>query len=472
MRLRRRHTISIILVLVLAALTVWAAKNWDKWFGEPDEPAYSASPVPHRLLLTFGDSTSLSRNVSWQCGDSVVDSWVELAPLQLSQGGENSSPRGGRVEAKGEVFASRNGRAAYYVARLRQLRPNTTYTYRVVSGGKASEWHTFSTDAARPERFECLYVGDVQDTIGGAAAQLLSDAVAHHPSARFLICGGDLTERPIDKYWGETFRDLGTLAHSLPIVAATGNHDYLKRVPRLLERRFPLVFSYFLDSAVDDNMVYTFCYGSAQFFVLDTEREAPFLWAQRQWLDEQLRQSHARWKIVIAHHPFYSVKGDTNNLIPRWMFDDLLREHGVHLVLQAHEHAYARRTTHVEDSDGTTTPVYTVSHCSPKCYRIEFDEERFDRFGISSRYYQTVSISPDTLVMAAYDALSHQLYDSLLIVRPAAPQPRVIDRGTSLPENMSFTRNPSGRKDRAYADRIRQHVERRRAKGLPVITGE
>lgn len=46
----------------------------------------------------------------------------------------------------------------------------------------------------------------------------------------------------------------------------------------------------------------------------------------------------------MLHHPVYSIKGKMNNLPVRWMFDGLFREYGVDLVLQGHEHNYARMT--------------------------------------------------------------------------------------------------------------------------------
>ena len=88
------------------------------------------------------------------------------------------------------------------------------------------------------------------------------------------------------------------------------------------------------------------------------------------------------------------------------------------LVLQGHEHAYARMTGH-DENGRPTTPVYTVSHCSPKNYRIRFDK-RFDKFGISSRYYQTVELREDTLILSTYEVYKHQLYDSLRIVKQGA----------------------------------------------------
>ena len=111
-----------------------------------------------------------------------------------------------------------------------------------------------------------------------------------------------------------------------------------------------------------------------QLFCLDSNREFFYLWTQRQWLEEQLKKSEAKWKIVVLHHPLYSVKGAMNNLIQRWMFDDLIQEHGVNLVLQGHEHAYARR-----GDNGQQSTIYLISHCSPKGYRINPPEGRFEK---------------------------------------------------------------------------------------------
>ena len=144
------------------------------------------------------------------------------------------------------------------------------------------------------------------------------------------------------------------------------------------------------------------------------------------------------------------------------MFNDLIEQSGVDLVLQAHEHAYARMTRH-DDQGQPVAPVYTVSHCSPKNYRIEFDD-RFDKFGISSRYYQTVTISGDTLTLTAYDANQHTVYDSLLIVKTPNGPATVHDFGRHIPEYLEFTPDANSKKDQAFAKRIadnkRRHPER------------
>ena len=448
MKASRKNIKRLLALLLIAALAAWVASRWDVWFGNPEEMAVEPLHVPAHVLLTFGDDNELSRNVSWQCDTVLQPSWLELAC-----DGDTT-----RVEAQGEVFKSRNGKAAYYVARLRELKPESQYRYRVVTGDTPSAWYGFQTYAQGRDTFSFLFVGDVQDTIGGIANRLLMDAWAHHPEAEFLVCGGDLTERPTNQHWAETFRTLDSIGQSMPFLNVTGNHDYFKGVIRRLERRFPLVFSYFLDSKVEDNMVYTLNYGNAQFFVLDSNREFFHLWTQRQWLEEQLKKSQAKWKILVLHHPLYSIKSSNNNMIQRWMFDDLVNQYGVDLVLQGHEHAYARMTAHFK-TGAPAAPVYTVSHCSPKNYRIQFDE-RFDKFGISSRYYQTVSVNGDTLAMETYDAGTHALYDSLMIVfnpievfqwRP------VRDLGKDIPEYLEYTPDPNNKKDQKFAERIEQY---------------
>lgn len=451
MRLTSKNIKRLVALLLVVGLAVWVAGRWPVWFGNAPEEAVDPALTPAHVLLTFGGQDELSRNVSWQCDTALQPSWLELVC-----DGDTSV-----IEAQGEVFESRNGKAAYYVARLRQLKPDCRYRYRAVTADKASAWYEFRTYPPRRDSFFFLFVGDVQDTIGGIANRLLLEAWAHHPDVEFLVCGGDLIERPANQYWDETFRTIDSIGQSIPVLNATGNHDYLKGVVQRLERRFPLVFSYFLDSKVGDNMVYTLNYGDAQLFVLDSNREFFYLWTQRQWLKEQLEGSQAKWKILVLHHPLYSIKGK-NNILQRWLFDDLVQQYGVDLVLQGHEHAYARMTGH-DKTGAPAAPVYTVSHCSPKNYRIRFDE-RFDKFGISSRYYQKVKIHGDTLELAAYDANTQALYDSLMIV--INPDKRfswrpVIDLGKTIPENLEFTPDPANKKDRKFAERIEEHINRK-----------
>ncbi len=395
-------------LVLIAVLAVWISSRWNAWFHNPEELPYTPLAVPHRVLLTFGDDSELSRDVSWQCDTVLYPSHLELRSLT------DSTTQ--MVEAKGEVFRSRQGQAAFYVARLRNLKPGQHYVYRVVTDGKASSWYDFHTYPEHRDEVEFLYVGDVQDTLGGMANQIMRQALQRHPQCEFLVCGGDFVERPTNQHWDIAFNDIDSIAQHIPMLCVTGNHDYLKGIIMQLERRFTLTFPYFLDSKIGDNHVYALCYGPIQFFLLDSNRELPHLVTQRSWLKEQLEKSKAKWKIVVLHHPLYSIRGKNNNLIQRYMFDDLIQDYHVDLVLQGHEHAYGRMTLTSDDSQFTT--LYTISHCSPKNYRIsDSAEERFEKIGAEGRYYQTVSVKGDTLTMVAYEASQHTRFDSLAVIK-------------------------------------------------------
>ena len=443
--MKRKTIIRSIVLLALVGISVWVWSRWNVWFGNPTESSYVSSSIPSRILLTFGDSIGENRNVSWQCDSVLLPSHLELQDLEgtIVQS----------IQARGEIYESPGGKSAYYVARLRGLQSGHQYRYRVCTNEQYSDWYAF-TIHPHCDASEFLFVGDIQDTIAGIANQLLKQAFQQHPHSEFLVCGGDLIERPLDCYWDEMFKTLDSIAQVMPILTVTGNHDYWKGVICQLDPRFWLVNSFYQESRVDDNQVFSVKYDNIQFFCLDSNREFWYLWQQRDWLKHQLADSNAKWKIVVLHHPLYSLKGSMNNLIQRWMFDDLLQEYGVDLVLQGHEHAYARMRT-----EGKTIPVYTVSHCSPKNYRIEFDE-RFGRFGSGSRYYQKVSTHGDTLFMTAYDAVSGMLYDSLQIQKQGH-QTTVVDLAQSIPEVITFIPDVNNRKDCQFAERIQTYKDKK-----------
>ena len=399
--MKRKTIIRSIVLLVLVGISIWVWSRWNAWFGNPVEAPYVSSPIPSRILLTFGDSIGENRNVSWQCDSVLQPSHLELQDLE--------GPTIQTIPAKGETYESEGGKAAYYIARLRGLKSGHQYRYRVCTNEHYSDWYQFSV-STHPDHTEFLYVGDVQDSIGGIANQLLRQALRQHPHVEFLVFGGDLIQRPLDCYWAELFRNLDSIAPVLPILTITGNHEYKKGIICQLDPRFWLVHSFYQDSRVDDNQVFTVRYGNLQLFCLDSNREFWRLWQQRSWLERQLAACSAKWKIVVLHHPLHSIKSKTNNLIQRWMFDDLVRDYGVDLVLQGHEHAYTR--LHID----TPAPIYTVSHCSPKNYNVKNDE-RFDCFGTGSRYYQKIQTHLDTLFLTAYDAVSGELYDSIPIMK-------------------------------------------------------
>jgi hypothetical protein len=113
-----------IAVLIVAALGVWVASRWHTWFVEDPEEAYVPSQIPAHVLLSFGDAQPFSRNVSWQADTVLHPSWLELVSLADSDTI--------RVEAQGEVFRSRGGRAAFYLLTRTYYHKYRLYTIRMI----------------------------------------------------------------------------------------------------------------------------------------------------------------------------------------------------------------------------------------------------------------------------------------------------------------------------------------------------
>lgn len=326
---KSRMILLVAITGVAVGVGILCATRWKAWFGQPEEAPYTVSPTPWRVMLTFGNDGEFSRMLSWQCDSIAQPAHVELM-------GPDSVIH--ITPAIGEVFASRAGKACYYRVALDSLTPGCDYAYRVVTADKPSDWYSLRLQADKPGRdFAFIYIGDLQDSIGGHANQNIRDIASRNPDAEFMIFGGDFAERPRDIDWQQAFTATDSVRQNLSILNVTGNHDYLKSIPAKLERRFALVFPYFLDSKVDDNMTYSLRYGDAEFFLLDSFREYPYLLSQADWLAEKIGESTAKWKVVVMHHPLYSIRGK-NNLTQKWAFLDIIEENGVDLVLQAHEH--------------------------------------------------------------------------------------------------------------------------------------
>ena len=94
---------------------------------------------------------------------------------------------------------------------------------------------------------------------------------------------------------------------------------------------------------------YTFQEKSVQFFVLDTNTNVDWP-LQLTWLEQNLAQSAAPWKIVYGHHPIYSSGhyGTDQAMVQR--LTPLFKKHRVQLYINGHEHNYERTKL----IDGTT----------------------------------------------------------------------------------------------------------------------
>lgn len=422
MRVSKKKIIWGFVFLVLIAGSILCKIRWRAWFYNRPEISYVLTNEPRRVILTFGNNGELSRNVSWVCGGISKE-----AKLEYTKIGSGDTLL---IDGASKFLKTLGGFGYANWAKFKDLAYGDSYSYRVWNDNRSSDWHSFTMQSDSTDHFSFIFIGDVQDTLRGKTRDFMENVRNRFPQTDFYMFAGDFAERPMNCYWEEAYQSIDSIAPSKPLLVSPGNHEYVKGIVRTLEQRFNYAFSYLLESEYKNNNVFAIDYKDATIITLDSNRDPWFLFSQREWLERALKNSDKKWKIVMLHHPVYSIKGKTNNLPVRWMFDSLFREYGVDLVLQGHEHNYARMTNKKEDSE-MTTPVYLVSHASPKGYRLAFNN-KYDRFGTNHRFYQNIDVKGDTLHMQAF-LENDSLYDDVQIVKNASGI-QIIDRGRDIPE--------------------------------------
>jgi len=164
---------------------------------------------------------------------------------------------------------------------------------------------------------------------------------------------------------------------------------------------------------------------------------------QTEWLRSTLREAEKtgeiRWTVVTFHHPMFSSGEGRNNEDLRAAWRPLFDAYNVDLVLQGHDHTYARgQTQNLKQGVSARSPaggtVYVNSVSGAKMYEIkpdrweEFDGVEMGRGGENTQLYQVVRVGADTIKFRAYTATGTP-YDAFDLVGPGDGGPsRMIER--------------------------------------------
>jgi hypothetical protein len=183
--------------------------------------------------------------------------------------------------------------------------------------------------------------------------------------------------------------------------AALGNHDDTNE-------RFYKFFN------MNGQQYYSFKKGNVQFFVIDSNYFDP---KEMAWLDKELANSSADWKICYFHHPLYSsgaFHGSSTEL--RKILEPVFLKYGVQVVFAGHEHLYER----VKPQKGIT---YFVEGASGELRPGNLTKTDLTAVGFDTdRSFLTVEISGDDLYFQAISRIGVTI-DSGTIRRRVDPQP-------------------------------------------------
>lgn len=397
-----------VVVALAAGVSLWVKSRWRAWFSNMPEEQYASALMPDRITLTPGENFLSERTVSWRCGDHLMQSYLELA-----HNGDTA-----KIEAKGEVVESRGGVDAFYNVEIKGMKPGDMYSYRVTTGSAHSAWKTTTMAQSDLSSRSFLYFGDVQDTIGGESKKWFGKLYDKYSDVDFWACGGDLIEAPVDKYWNYFYTTVDSIITAMPIINATGNHDYIKSLYLTIDPRWTKTFVYPQNGAKTAmGKSYFVDLPDLRYIVLDTNgiQDIITVMGEYKWLRSVLQSAGTKWKVVMFHHPVYSVRKSRNNAVVRNAFRPLLEKYGVHLVLQGHEHGYMRTVSDCGAAAGNH-PVYIISFMSPKAY-VARKEREGSKIIPETRMYQVVNYDDKNMTMTAYSLENDSILDVVKITK-------------------------------------------------------
>lgn len=307
---------------------------------------------------------------------------------------------------------------------LTGLKPATKYFWQAIStfsdGSRlASEAYTFRTTVDDSAAFAFVLYGDTQNNpeVWGKLAEL---GWLERPN--FGILAGDLVDRGghLPDWLVDFFPPGHVFMSRYPLYTVLGNH----------EDDHAYYYQYMHNPPPE--YYYTFTYGNAQFFMIDTNRDVTEGSEQYNWLEWQLARSTATWKFVVHHHPPYSSEendhgnswtGSTRygtharNLVP------LYEHYGVDFCLFGHVHMYERTWPIFEGSIDQQNGVIYINSGGGGGGLEQFAPTRswFSAKVKSTHHYGYFAIQDRTLMFQAIDQ-EGRLFDQFELKKDANDQ--------------------------------------------------
>jgi len=380
---------------------------------------YPSEPEPDQIVLTWSEDPSTTQTVQWRTDHTVNRGAV--AYLRKSNHVRFSPREPEIIEAVTVAMETpdivNDPLIHRHTAVIRGLEPDTAYLY-AAGDGSEDGWTGLSEFKTAPDRvrsFAFIYMGDVQNGMDRWRS-LIESAFRSRPDAAFYLIAGDIVNRGVDRDdWDDFFFNGATVFHQRQLVPVIGNHEGqgADRHPTMYLDLFDLPENG--PPGLERERTYSFTYGNVLFLVLDSMLPAE---SQTDWMEQQLEETDATWKIVTYHFPVFSAYSDRDFKALREAWVPVFDRTHVDLALQGHDHVYARsfpmKANQIVD-DASLGTTYVVAYAGTKSYdrgATPYSEVQFD--GVSTYQVIDIQVSGDRLLYRAYDA-DGNLRDSLEI---------------------------------------------------------
>ena len=395
------------------------------------------SKNPDRIILTFYGNPATSRAVTWR-----TDKQIEKGVAQIARATINSNFKTNISSFKGTTEFFNLGKykgnksiiVNYHSVVFKNLKPNTQYVYRVGDGESYwSEWIQFTTASQKDEKTKFVYFGDAQNNVLSEWSRVIRKAYQIAPDASFAIHGGDLiNDAHRDHEWAEWYKAGGFIHSQWTAIPVLGNHEFWplhgKDDSRKVSIQWKPQFTLPVEETLSEKLhetVYTVDYQNVRIIVLNSNFN---LTEQTKYLEKNLKNSPAEWNIVTCHHSIFSPAKGRDFQFGRKNWKPLFDQYNVDLVLNGHDHSYARgqvsnlNETVVKNEINKT--IYITSVSGPKQYKQDYEQLKsyikqgyqLDKLGQYVQFFQVITIDQDKLTYVAYTATGEE-YDRFEILK-------------------------------------------------------
>ncbi|MGR3810284.1 fibronectin type III domain-containing protein [Jiulongibacter sp. NS-SX5] len=397
------------------------------------------SKDPDRIILTFNGDPSTSRAVTWRTDTTVHNAVAQIAEATVnSKFAESAST----VQALSEPFdlgmykGNTSLMVYHHSVTFTDLMHDKFYAYRVGDGADHwSEWIQFKTAKETYSSTQFVYFGDAQNDVLSHWSRVIRMAYQKAPEASFVIHAGDLINTAHrDHEWAQWFKAGGFIHSQWTAIPVVGNHEFnslenneARQLSIQWRPQFTLPVEKDLDPVLHET-VFTVDYQDVRVIVLNSTDQ---LEEQTAYLEQQLKNCSAKWKIITCHHSIFSPAKGRNFQFARDHWKPLLDQYNVDLVLNGHDHTYARghvptRSTDSNDKDNLST-VYVTSVSGPKQYSLDpeqmksytVDGYELDKAAEQTQFFQVINIDGNQLTYKAYTAVGEE-YDEAVIYKDFA----------------------------------------------------
>ena len=343
-------------IRALASLSS-AEKEPEITIPDPNAPKGTVSKV----TVTFNGNTATSKGFTWYTTLASANS-----DLQVVEKTGATPDFSKATKFTGKYLLSTHAPSfpaeLVHKAEATGLKPGTTYFFRA-GDARLDLWSdvgTFQT-AAASGAFTLIDMADPQAKTEDEcilSSETIAKAFDTVKNAKFFVINGDIVDTGLnEQQWNWL---LGYSKESLlntTILPAAGNHE---------EQKNSFIEHFNIKAAPNSDTTtgayYSVDYSSAHFIILnnneDSKEYADFTPAQIQWLKDDAKTAKAvgaKWIIVIMHKgPYTASNHATDSDIMgangvRTLVAPLMAELGIDLVLQGHDHIYARTKPVKED---------------------------------------------------------------------------------------------------------------------------